>query len=230
MSIKKAFILIIIATLCACENNEIVINENNLLLGSWVEPIYDGKTTTFKRSNSLTEDGYGITFKQDGTFIERSSGWCGTPPLIFSDYEGSFDLDDTLIKIYTEFQLSSFQWRIISISETELTVKRELSEQEQEHRALIDLYNELYELAYSETCQDISDWTFTAFGTKACGGPQGYLPYSTKIDVSSFLQKVDAYSEAENEFNIKWGIASTCDIQTPPNSVECQNGYPVLIY
>ena len=100
------------------------------MLGSWVEPIYDGETTTFKRSNSLTEDGYGITFKQDGTFIERSSGWCGTPPLIFSDYEGSFDFDDTLIKIYTEFQLSSFQWRIIAISETVLTVKRELSDQE----------------------------------------------------------------------------------------------------
>lgn len=230
MSYKNILLLIFIGSLYSCENNEAIIDADNLILGNWIEPVYDGETTTFTRGSSLPNDAYGITFKQNGDFIERTSGWCGTPPLIFSDYKGSFKIDETLVKINTEFYPNSFQWRIITLTETELIVKRELSEQEKEHRVLMDLYNELYNLAYSEACSNVSDWTFTAFGSKACGGPQGYIAYSTKIDVASFLQKIEAYSDAEKAFNLKWGIVSDCAIANAPTSIECQNGFPTLIY
>lgn len=230
MYFKNIIIVILVMSLSSCESNKTNIDTDHLLLGNWIEPIYDGETTTFTRGSALPDKGYGISFKQNGDFTERSSGWCGTPPLVFSDYEGSYTFDQTLIKLDTYLYTNNFQWRIIELSATKLVVKRELSEQEKEHRALMDLYNELYELAFSETCSDNSDWSFTAFGSKACGGPQGYIPYSKNIDIVSFLQKVETYSTAEKAFNKKWGIASDCAIVNPPTSVECQNGYPVLIY
>ena len=230
MRLKTILILFFATILSSCESNEITIDADNLLLGNWVAPIYDGETTTFERSNALPNEAYGITFKQNGDFIERTSGFCGTPPLIFSDFEGSFEINETLIKVTTDFYPNFFQWRIIELSATKLVVKRELSEQEKEHRALMDLYNELSELAYNKTCSNASEWTFTAYGSKACGGPQGYIPYSKNIDVASFLQKIEAYSEAEKKFNIKWGIISDCAIINPPKNIECQNEYPILIY
>ena len=230
MNYKNFFLLIFIFFIYSCENNQVLINEDNLILGNWTEPIYDGETTSFTRHNTLPNDAYGISFKQNGDFIERTSGWCGTPPLIYSDYKGSFEIQGTLVKINNEFFPNSFQWRIITLTETELIVKRELSEQEKEHRALMDLFEEFNNLAYSETCIDVSNWTFIAYGSKACGGPQGYIAYSTKIDTITFLQKVEAYTNAEKAFNIKWGIASDCAITNAPKGIECQNGFPTLIY
>ena len=230
MRLKTILILFFVTILSSCESNEITIDADNLLLGNWIAPIYDSETTTFKRGNALPKEGYGITFKQNGDFIERTSGWCGTPPLSYFNVDGDFTLENTLISISAQSYPSFYGWRIIELTATKLVVKRELSEQEKEHRVLMDLYNELYELAYNNTCSNSSDWTFTAFGAKACGGPQGYIPYSKNIDVTQFLQKVEAYSEAEKAFNIKWGIASDCAIVNPPKSVNCQNNYPVLIY
>lgn len=230
MNLRNIFILFFVVSLSSCDNNEIIIDQDNLLIGKWVSPTYNGEETTFTRGNSLPNEASGVSFNTDGKFIERTSGWCGTPPLTFFNVEGTFLLENTLITISTNNYPTNYAWRIVSLTKDKLVVKRELTEQEIDHRALMDLYNELYELAYNATCTNVADWTFTAFGSKACGGPQGYIPYSTKIDVVSFLQKVDAYSEAEKAFNIKWDIISTCDIPNPPISVECQNGYPVLKY
>lgn len=224
------FLLTVLSAFSSCETNKVQLDSNNLLLGNWVNPTYERDSTIFTRSNTLQEDAYGITFKQNGAFIERSSGFCGTPPLIFSDFKGSFELNETLIKIYTDFFPNGFQWRIVAVNENELIVKRELSEQEQEHRELMDLFNELYELTFSETCIDESEWTYTAYGAKACGGPKGYIAYSTKIDSTTFLQKIENYTNAEKAFNTKWGIVSDCTITNVPIGIECKNGYPILIY
>ena len=111
-----------------------------------------------------------------------------------------------------------------------MVIKREVSEQEADHQNLMDLFNEISSLAYSESCNNSNDWTFTAYGSKACGGPQGFIPYATKIDVATFLQKVEEYNAAEDAFNKKWGIVSTCDILPQPKAVVCENGYPTLKY
>lgn len=227
---KLIFLFVTILIFNSCENNQVEIDANNLLLGNWINPVYDSDFTTFSRSSSLKNDAYGISFKKTGKFIERSSGFCGTPPLIFSDYEGKFNLDENIIQIDNYLYQNNFQWEIISLSESDLVVKRVLSEQEEDHRALMELYNELYYLAYSESCTDISDWTYTAFGSKACGGPQGYIAYSTKIDVALFLQKITNYNNAEKEFNLKWDIVSECSIPSEPTRIECYNGYATLIY
>lgn len=232
MEIKKPFLYLLFAiTILSCENNETtIIDPDNLLLGHWTAPIYNTETTTFRRSNSAPKESYGVTFNTNNEYVERTSGWCGTPPLTFFNVEGTFELENTLILISTNSYPNNFAWRIISISETELVVKREFTEQEIEHQKLMSLFNEIENLAYSETCSNSSNWTYAAYGSKPCGGPRGYIPYSKNTDTLTFLEKIKEYSEAEKEFNIKWGIASDCAIVNPPKSIECKNNYPVLKY
>lgn len=223
--------LLSVFTFFSCETNqEIAIDSDNLLLGNWIEPIYNGEETTFKRGNSLPSEAYGISFKISGNFTERTSGWCGTPPLTYFNIDGNFELEDTLIKIYTNNYPSNYAWRIVSLTETELVVKRELTEQEKEHRKLMVIFDEISTLSYSISCTNSNNWNFTAYGAKACGGPQGYIAYSNEIDVPSFLQKIATYTQAEKDYNVKWGIVSDCSSPNEPKSIECKNGYPSLKY
>jgi hypothetical protein len=230
MNLKNIFSILLLTLLLSCESNEASINSENLLLGSWIMPSYGSETTTYKRGNYLPDEDYGISFSENGEFIERSSGWCGTPPLSYSDYVGSFEVEETLIKITITSYPNSYQWRIISLTENELVVKRELTEQEEEHKYLMDLFDEIEALTYTNSCVDAINWTFTAYGSKACGGFQGYIPYSINIDTDAFLNKVEVYTKAEKEFNIKWGIISDCLVVIEPEGVECINGYPSLTY
>ena len=230
MNFKNIFILLFATILFSCENNETIIDSDNLLIGFWVSPVYDGETTTFNRGNSLPGDDYGISFTENGDFIEHTSGWCGTPPLSFFDIEGSFELENTLISISTQSYPTNYAWRIVSLTENELVVKRELTAQEIEHRNLMDLFNEIQNLSYSVSCSDANDWLFTVYGAKACGGPQGFIAYSSLIDTVSFLEKIETYTQVEKDFNFKYGVVSDCSIPNAPISVECQNGYPTLKY
>ena len=229
MKFKTTFLLLIFAVF-SCENNEVIIDSDNLLIGNWLEPVYEGETITFKRGNSLPNEGYGIAFSNNGDFIEHTSGFCGTPPLTFFNIEGTFKLENTLISISTQSYPSNYAWRIVSLTEQELMVKRELTEQEIEHRALMNLFNEIQNLANSVSCTNTSNWLFTQYGAKACGGPQGFMAYSSQIDTDAFLQKIEIYTQAEKDFNIKWGIVSDCSIPNAPTSVVCQNGFPILKY
>ncbi|PQJ68875.1 hypothetical protein [Polaribacter butkevichii] len=230
MNLKNLFLLLVVTVLFSCEKNDVAIDADNLLLGTWVNPVYNDETTTFKRANALPNDGYGLSFTENGNLVERTSGWCGTPPLSYFNIEGSFELDNTLVRISTQNYPTDYAWRIISLTENELVVKRELTAQEIEHRNLMDLFNEIQEWSYSVSCSNASNWLFTAYGAKACGGAQGYIAYSSRIDTSSFLNKIATYTQAEKEFNVKWGIISDCSITKAPISVVCQNGYPTLKY
>jgi hypothetical protein len=227
---KKIIAFLFLVSLFSCEDNEVIIDANNLLIGTWLDPVYEGETTTFKRGNSLPNDAYGISFHKNGGFIERTSGWCGTPPLTFFNIEGVFDLENTLVSISTESYPANYAWRIITLTEQELVVKRELTAQEVEYRSLMDLFNEIQELSSSVSCSDATNWLFTAYGSKACGGSQGYIAYSTEIDTNDFLNKIEIYTQAEKTFNVRWGIISDCSIASVPVSVECENGIPTLKY
>lgn len=92
------------------------------------------------------------------------------------------------------------------------------------------MFEEIQTLANSVACTDATEWTFVSYGAKACGGPQGYIAYSNQIDVAYFLSLIEEYTTAEREYNIRWGIVSTCTLPPIPNEVSCQNGEAVLIY
>ena len=102
--------------------------------------------------------------------------------------------------------------------------------QEQEEQQLESLFDEIQEMANSKDCENASNWTYTAYGEKACGGPVGYIAYSTLIDTASFLDKVDEHRTAQQGFNEKWGIGSDCSVPEEPNDVICDEGDPAFVY
>ena len=104
------------------------------------------------------------------------------------------------------------------------------SSQEEEWQALVEQHDSIVLIANSETCIDSDNWAFTAIGSKACGGPTGYIAYSLNIDTENFLNQVDNYTAAQNVFNLKWGIISDCSVPIMPNDVICVNGNTEFIY
>jgi len=102
--------------------------------------------------------------------------------------------------------------------------------QEEEMQQLEKSYVELVQLSTSQHCTDANEWNFTAIGSKACGGPTGYIAYSSKINTALFLEKVKIYTNAQRDFNTKWGINSTCEVAPAPISIQCENGKAVLKY
>jgi len=102
--------------------------------------------------------------------------------------------------------------------------------QEQEAQNLNQIFSEIESLSTNENCNDSAEWTFTSYGSKACGGPVGFIAYSTNIDTVLFLKKIDEHRIAQQEFNQKWGIVSNCSVPSQPSGVICENGNPVFEY
>lgn len=118
----KITLFFCVLTIFSCGNNDdtIKIYENNNLIGFWVNPVYNGDEVKYKRAKSLKEDGYGIAFLIENVFIERSSGFCGTPPLVYHNQEGTWQRDDSVIHLRAENGirgLMDFQWKIIAIDD-----------------------------------------------------------------------------------------------------------------
>lgn len=233
MKTNAVLFLIAIVTLFGCEvNEEIPVDTENLLLGNWANAKYNSEdqSLTYERVLVLEDDKSGISFKEENIYVERTSGWCGTPPLVFFNIEGTFVLENNIIKVQNNYYPSSFNWNIVTLTEEKLVVSVALSDQEKEHQELMNVFTEIKNLSESVSCSDKSDWSFTAYGSKACGGPQGYIPYSNQIDVNTFLTKVQLYTALEDAFNQKWQVISTCDVESPPVDVACDAGKPILVY
>lgn len=119
---------------------------------------------------------------------------------------------------------------IILIVGPTLGCKEEELKREQDWNNLQLLFSEIESLASSVVCEDSGDWTFTAYGNKACGGPVGYIAYSTKIDRKQFLNKVEAHASAQDAYNRKWGIYSDCSVPLEPKDITCEDGMPTFTY
>ncbi|MEQ8582570.1 MAG: hypothetical protein RIC30_14655 [Marinoscillum sp.] len=102
--------------------------------------------------------------------------------------------------------------------------------QEDDQAGLDRLWAEIHTMAESVACTDAEEWDFTPVGSKACGGPVKYLAYSERIDTVKFLSLVDEHRDAQEAFNIKWGVYSDCSTPQAPTGVVCEEGVPVLIY
>src|SRR5690606_20913005 len=99
-----------------------------------------------------------------------------------------------------------------------------------DRQELEDLMKEIQALANSETCTDPEEWSFTAVGSKACGGPQTYIAYPNSIDTVKFLALATEYTAAEDRYNKKHKIITARLFVTPPAGVDCQDANALLIY
>jgi hypothetical protein len=229
-------ILTIITTLClitSCVLNDednVNFDPQNILTGNWSYVNSEKGETIFERKTTLPENNYGISFDINGKVIERTAGWCGTPPLEYIDIEGTYQFDKNLIKVYLEGFPSGYIWRIESLTNQKLVVSYVQESQEEDLKELKELFDEIQAMIKKVKCTNGNDWSITSYGSKACGGVQGYLAYPNSINKELFLEKVGIYTQKEYLYNEKWDVISTCEAPAQPVGVECNNDVPVLIY
>ncbi len=85
-------------------------------------------------------------------------------------------------------------------------------------------FQEILNIVDSGNCSEDSQCSFMAYGSKACGGPQGYLVFSSNIDVEALQKRVTKYTEDERLYNNQQGASSDCMFVTPPNEMGCTDG------
>ncbi|HMR18012.1 MAG TPA: hypothetical protein PKA53_01820 [Sphingobacterium sp.] len=95
---------------------------------------------------------------------------------------------------------------------------------------LAELLKEIKGQIDTAVCTDPETWSFTALGSKACGGPQMYIAYPHTIDTVVFLALAKQYTHAEQAYNKKHGIVSNCMMVMPPEGIVCEGEKPVLVY
>ena len=101
------------------------IDDSNKLLGIWVNPIGKDTLWRFERVGALQDTAYGFSFQSDNVFIERkNSSWCGTPPILYENYQGTWTEKDSVISINVGYWggTCDYQWKIISVDDKYLTV------------------------------------------------------------------------------------------------------------
>jgi hypothetical protein len=126
---KTINILLLLASIIilnACkQNTEPPIDESNKLLGTWINPVYVDTLYRFERTTALQDTAYGFSIQSDKVFIERkNSGWCGTPPITYENYKGTWSESDSVLSITVGYWggTCDYQWKIISVDDKYLTV------------------------------------------------------------------------------------------------------------
>ncbi len=81
----------------------------------------------------------------------------------------------------------------------------------------------------SGTCAGESNCSYIAVGSKPCGGPRGYLAFSTNLDLVVLENMADAYTRAEKAYNERTGATSDCSLAPVPRQLACEDGKCVVI-
>lgn len=88
----------------------------------------------------------------------------------------------------------------------------------------------IIELANSGDCLSDSSCRMMGWGSKPCGGPEGYLVYATSIDTIRLVTLVQEYNDLEGRYNKEMSLISDCSIAIPPDSLSCLNEKCVKFY
>jgi hypothetical protein len=128
-AIMRTVLFLLIASTIGCEkdNETITINESDILIGHWLNPISNDSELKLTRANSLKDNEYGISFLEKSNFIERSSGWCGTPPITFFDFQGTWKRNNSNLIITIDNGINGMEdvkWEIITLNDNYLIIER----------------------------------------------------------------------------------------------------------
>lgn len=83
---------------------------------------------------------------------------------------------------------------------------------------------EINNLIDAQNCNDSSQCNYLAYGSKACGGPQGYLIFSSEVDLDKLEKLVNTHTATEDLYNKQNQIISDCSLVSPPQTMECVDG------
>lgn len=111
---RSAFIILLISIIPgSCSKNDVRIDPDNLLIGVWNHSEFKDNTYIYTRSQEFIDD-HCYKFNNDGTLVERkNSGWCGTPPVTYGDYSGTWSIiNDTLIQVTSGYWGGSLSYML----------------------------------------------------------------------------------------------------------------------
>jgi len=127
---KQMTFLIVMVLLVSCEKELMdleSLGSNAGIVGTWIEDEYKGDTLYLLRSGELDIEKYGFTISDDGTFVEhKNSGFCGTPPIAYDSFEGSWNaVSDSLLDITVAYWggMMTYQMRIVSLDAAGLAIR-----------------------------------------------------------------------------------------------------------
>ena len=89
--------------------------------------------------------------------------------------------------------------------------------QQSDWAAIEKIEAEAKTMAKTGGCSASGDCRAAPVGSRACGGPRYYLPYCAKTtDSVALFRKLDEVAKAEQAYNKKYNLASTCEFRMPP--------------
>ena len=119
--------LVLVNITVSCELNEKQSPETaDLVVGTWIDPVYTDSSLSYKRSSSLIENQYGLSIHAAHTVLERkNSGWCGTPPISYADFDGTWNRTDSIMDVSVDFWggTAEYTWKVLKVDENELIVE-----------------------------------------------------------------------------------------------------------
>ena len=120
------FILVFSAFLFSCEKTN-TSPDPGKLEGIWIEDHFDEGILILNKSDEFQNDNYGFTIYEGGKFTEhKNSGWCGTPPISYANFEGSWEYEnDSTLKIVVSYWGGTMTYKldIIKLTEDNLKVR-----------------------------------------------------------------------------------------------------------
>jgi len=124
----KALLLIFAGLVFLACKDSIVDPGEYEFIGVWIQKSYESDTLTFERSEKLNNDKPGYIFLSDNKIIERkNSGWCGTPPIAYTNFDGKWELiDESHLKITVGYWggTTNYKLEVFSCKNNKLIMKR----------------------------------------------------------------------------------------------------------
>lgn len=121
-----SFAIVVLTTvMLSCSLNDNTLYEDDPLVGSWIEQEYLDSTFVMKRAAALKENDYGFTIAANQKFRERkNAGWCGTPPISYADYDGTWQYKDSILQIEVEYWggMATYSWKVLQVDQDELII------------------------------------------------------------------------------------------------------------
>ena len=92
-----------------------------------------------------------------------------------------------------------------------------MTSQQADWAAIERMEEEAKALVRTEGCNSASGCRTAPVGSRACGGPRYYLVYcAATTDSAALFRKLEQVAAAEQAYNRKYQIASTCEFREPP--------------
>lgn len=89
--------------------------------------------------------------------------------------------------------------------------------QEGDWAAIVRLEDQAKAIAKASGCSSSGQCRTAAVGNRACGGPRYYITYcAASTDSVALFRKLEEVAAAENQYNRKYQIVSTCEFRMPP--------------